>query len=66
MKSLVIVGASGVGKGTIIKRLLSKYDHIFSLVLSYTTRQPRPSEKHAVDYLFVSESEFELNKKNML
>ena len=56
MKSLIIVGASGVGKGTIIKRLISKYDHIFSLVLSYTTRQPRASEKHGVDYLFVSET----------
>lgn len=41
MKSLVIIGASGVGKGTIIKNLISRYSSIFSLVLSFTTRKPR-------------------------
>ena len=41
-KSLIIVGASGVGKGTIIKNLRQRHQDLFELVLSFTTRPMRP------------------------
>lgn len=43
MKSLIIIGASGVGKGTIIKQLLSKNKNL-SFTMSFTTRQKRGQE----------------------
>lgn len=59
-KGLLIVyaGASGVGKGTIMKRLLNADDN-FKLSVSATTRAPRPGETHGVEYFFVSKEDFE-------
>lgn len=57
-KPLVISGCSGVGKGTLIKFLLDKYPNVFELSISYTTRRPRQGEKHAREYYFVAEEEF--------
>ena len=57
-KLFVISGSSGVGKGTVIKSLLSKRSDIM-LSISYTTRKPRPNEKEGIkrynqgDALFV-------------
>lgn len=65
-KTLCIVGASGVGKGTIINFLRHKYPDLFSLVLSYTTRKPRPGEEHGVNYYFVSHYEFNSKIPSML
>ena len=42
--ALVVVGPSGVGKGTLIK-LLMDGDSRFGFSTSHTTRQPRPGEK---------------------
>lgn len=42
-KALVIVGPSGVGKGTLIKLLMDGSDR-FGFSTSHTTRQPRPGE----------------------
>ena len=42
-KALVIVGPSGVGKGTLIKMLMDGTDR-FGFSTSHTTRQPRPGE----------------------
>jgi guanylate kinase len=55
---LVLAGPSGVGKGTIAKRLRSLRPTLWESV-SYTTRQPRPNETHGEDYHFVSRAEFE-------
>lgn len=59
-KGLLIVyaGASGVGKGTIMKQLLSADDN-FRLSVSATTRLPRPGETNGVEYHFVSKEDFE-------
>lgn len=59
-KGLLIVyaGASGVGKGTIMKRLLDSDDN-FRLSVSATTRAPRPSERDGVEYHFVTKEQFE-------
>lgn len=59
-KGLLIVyaGASGVGKGTIMKQLLKSNDK-FRLSVSATTRSPRPGETNGVEYHFVSKPDFE-------
>ncbi|HEX8753507.1 MAG TPA: guanylate kinase [Solirubrobacterales bacterium] len=57
-KVFVITGPSGVGKGTLIKRLLSACPNL-ELSISATTRQPRPGEADGVDYYFLTPEEFE-------
>ena len=55
---LVISGFSGVGKGTVIRKLMSAHpDYAFSV--SATTRPPRPGEVHGKDYFFVDRDTFE-------
>ena len=38
---VVVSGFSGAGKGTVMKRLLEKYDD-YALSISVTTSNPRP------------------------
>jgi guanylate kinase len=57
-KVFVITGPSGVGKGTLIKRLLSRCPNL-ELSISATTREPREGEVDGVDYHFLSAEEFE-------
>lgn len=54
---IVISGPSGVGKGTICKKLFDD-DPDIAFSVSATTRFPRPGEKNGIDYFFVSEEEF--------
>ena len=54
---VVISGPSGVGKSTVVSKLL-KLNPKISLSKSITTRKPRPGEKRGVDYIFVTEDEF--------
>jgi len=54
----VVSGFSGAGKGTLMKRLIEKYDN-YALSISATTRQSRPREMHGKDYFFQSIEEFE-------
>ena len=54
----VVSGFSGAGKGTLMKRLLEKYDN-YSLSISATTRAPRDGEEHGREYFFHSKEEFE-------
>lgn len=54
---LVISGASGTGKGTIIKELMKQDDSLVFSV-SATTRKPRPGEVDGREYYFVTEEEF--------
>ncbi|MDE6613727.1 MAG: guanylate kinase [Clostridia bacterium] len=59
MKNLLIVlsGPSGVGKGTIVERLLKSGG--YSLSVSCTTRAPREGEKQGVSYFFTDRRTFE-------
>lgn len=54
---IVVSGFSGVGKGTVVKKLVEKYN--YSLSVSATTRQPRPGEVDGKDYFFKSVPEFQ-------
>jgi guanylate kinase len=54
---IVISGPSGVGKDTLIKRLLEQ-DPNLRYSVSCTTRAPRPGEVDGVDYSFVSRDRF--------
>ena len=54
----VITGPSGVGKGTLIRRLLERMPEL-ELSVSATTRPPRPGERDGVDYHFLTEEEFD-------
>ncbi len=57
-KLFVISGASGVGKSTVLAKVMQgREDICFSV--SATTRPPRPGEIEAVSYYFVSHAQFE-------
>jgi guanylate kinase len=55
---LVVTGPSGVGKGTLIRKLLERRPD-YRLSVSATTRPPRPGEVDGRDYHFLTEQEFE-------
>jgi guanylate kinase len=54
---VVISGPSGVGKSTVVRKLLVLSPKL-KLSLSATTRPPRPNEKHKEDYLFLTQEDF--------
>lgn len=56
-KVFVITGPSGVGKGTLISRLLERVPGL-ELSVSATTRKERPGEVDGRDYHFLSPGEF--------
>lgn len=60
---IVVSGFSGAGKGTLMKRLLERYDN-YALSISMTTRSPRPGEEHGKHYFFVDRDEFEKHIEN--
>jgi guanylate kinase len=57
-KVFVITGPSGVGKGTLIEKLLERIPEL-ELSVSATTREPRPGETEGRDYHFLKPEEFE-------
>ena len=57
-KLVVISGPSGVGKTTILRRLLADLPQLIPSV-SATTRPPRSGERDGVDYHFLPLDEFE-------
>lgn len=57
-KLVVISGASGVGKGTVLGIMMKKCPEL-SFSVSATTRAPRPGEVDGVHYYFVTRERFE-------
>lgn len=59
-KGLLIVfsGVSGVGKGTILSKLMPMEDLNLVYSVSMTTRKPREGETEGVDYFFVDKKRF--------
>lgn len=58
-KLIIFTGPSGVGKGTIEKRLFENKDLKLKLSVSVTTRHPREGEIDGVHYYFVSQDTFD-------
>ncbi len=60
MKGFVVVvsGAAGSGKGTVISELVKSNPDV-KYSISCTTRAPRPGETDGVDYHFISRENFE-------
>ena len=55
---IIISGPSGVGKSTLIQKMLQNPKLNLAQTISSTTRQKRPSEKDKKDYFFLSKEEF--------
>ena len=60
MKLIILSAPSGAGKSTIINALMKK-DLKLEFSISACNREPRPGEKHSVDYYFLSTEEFKSN-----
>ena len=54
----VVSGPSGVGKGTLLKRLFARVENLVYSI-SATTRPPRPGEIDGVSYHFYTREQFE-------
>ncbi len=54
---IVVSGPSGVGKGTVLKKLMQDNPSIVPSV-SATTREPRPEDKEGVTYFFKTPEQF--------
>jgi guanylate kinase len=61
---IVVSGPSGVGKTTLLKRLLDEEKDRIVFSVSYTSREPRKGESNGVDYFFITEDEFKKDIKN--
>ena len=64
-KVFVFTGPSGVGKGTLISRLLDRVPGL-ELSVSATTRQPREGEVDGRDYHFLTREEFDEDRGGRL
>ena len=56
---IVLSGPSGVGKGTVRKKVFKDLSLNLAYSISMTTRQPRNGERHGVEYFFITTEEFE-------
>ena len=56
-KLIVLVGPSGVGKGTVLKKVFEKLPNLVYSI-SVTTRAKRPNEVEGQNYFFRSREEF--------
>ncbi|HSX64753.1 MAG TPA: guanylate kinase, partial [Pseudoxanthomonas sp.] len=53
----IVAAPSGAGKSSIVNAVLQR-DPGIALSISFTSRQPRPGERHAQHYHFISADEF--------
>ena len=57
MNMIIVSGASGVGKGTLVKQFIDSCPTKYELVRSVTTREPRTEGDY---YTYVSKEDFKL------
>ncbi len=57
-RAVVLVGPSGVGKGTVVNHIVQHHPEVH-LSISATTRDPRPGEVDGVNYYFLDHAEFD-------
>jgi len=57
----IVSGPSGVGKTTVVTEFLKQHhqDYQVSRMVTYTTKTPRSTEVHGIDYHFITQLEFE-------
>ena len=60
---IILSGPSGVGKSTVLKKLMQTQPDLYFSV-SATTRAPRPGEWEGVDYAYLRREEFEALLEN--
>lgn len=63
-KPIVISGPSGVGKGTLIVKLMKEFPSMFGFSVSHTTRSPRDKEIDGVHYHFSERNAMEKDIKD--
>ncbi|MFV0479094.1 MAG: guanylate kinase [Anaerorhabdus sp.] len=56
---IVLSGPSGVGKGTVLKRVMTNPDLMLTYSISMTTREKRTGEEEGINYFFVDKKKFE-------
>jgi hypothetical protein len=52
LSPVLICGPSGVGKGTLINKLMTEFPNSFGFCVSHTSRPPRPGEVDGAHYHF--------------
>ena len=57
--AIVMSGPSGVGKGTLIKRLMEERPGVFAFCVSHTSRVPREGEVDGVNYHFSTKAQMQ-------
>ncbi len=57
---VVVSGPSGSGKSSIVRAVIESHKVDSVLSVSETTRDPRPGERHGVDYFFTTPEDFQL------
>lgn len=57
-KLVVVSGPSGVGKSTVVREVLARFEGSLRLSVSATTRAPRPGEQDGVHYHFLTDEQF--------
>ena len=62
-KVLIVVGPSGVGKDTVMKKVSQKYPEYFKKGVTHTSRKMRPGEKEGYNYYYISKEDFLKLKK---
>lgn len=62
-KLVIFSAPSGAGKTTIVRHLLGQ-NFNFEFSVSATSRKPRSSETHGIDYYFLTEKEFKQKIEN--
>lgn len=62
----LILGPSGVGKGTFLKKINEEWENREDIIfpITATTREPREGEKNGKDYFFLTKEVFEQKLKN--
>ncbi|KAM9462230.1 MAGUK p55 subfamily member 2b isoform 2-T2 [Clarias gariepinus] len=63
-KTLVLIGAQGVGRRNLKNKLLISQPHRYGTTTPYTSRKPKVDEKEGQMYLFMSRSEMEADIKS--
>lgn len=59
IKALIVVGPSGVGKDTVMQKVVDKHPDKFKKAVTHTTRSMRPGEKEGFNYYYVTREAFE-------